>query len=106
MSGRGSNSISAKLRNIVSGSQSEVRYRSDDKVEKAFIGEDDYEFLYQDGEEYWFMNSESYEQLPLKKEEIEDVVGYLLPNTPCKMQTYDDKPIGVSVANTVQFKSV
>lgn len=104
MSGRGSNSISAKLRNIVTEAQSEVRYRSDDKVEKAFIGEDDYEFLYQDGEEYWFMNTETYDQLSLKKEEIEDVVGYLLPNTPCKMQTYDDKPIGVSVANTVQLK--
>ncbi len=106
MSGRGSNSIPAKLRNIITGQQAEVRFRSDDKVEKAFIGEDDYEFLYQDGEEFWFMNQETYEQISMKQEEIEDVIGYLLPNTPCKVQTYDDKPIGVSVANTVKLKVV
>ena len=104
MSGRGSNSIPVKLRNIITGAQAEVRYRSDDKVEKAFISEEDYEFLYEDGDEYWFMNSENYEQISLKKEEIEDVVGYLLPNTSCKVQVYEGKPIGVSVSNTVQLK--
>lgn len=104
MAGRGSNSIPAKLRNIVNGSTAEVRYRSDDKVEKAFIGEEDYEFLYQDGEEYWFMHNETYEQIAIKKDEIEDVVGYLLPNTPCKVQIYDGRPIGVTISNTVQLK--
>lgn len=104
MSGRGSNSIPVKLRNIITGTKAEVRFRSDDKVEKAFISEEDYEFLYQDGDEYWFMNSETYEQISLKKEEIEDVSGYLLSNTACKVQIYDGKPIGVEVPNTVQLK--
>ncbi len=106
MSGRGSNSIPAKLRNIINGSQAEVRFRSDDKIEKAFIGEEEYEFLYHDGDEYWFMNNETYDQISLKKDEIEDVSGYLLPNTACKVQVYDGKPIGVSVANTVLLKVV
>lgn len=106
MSGRGSNSIQAKLRNIISGTRAEVRYRSDDKVEKAFISEENYEFLYEDGDELWFMNSETFEQISLKKDEIEDVIGYLLPNTSCKVQVYDGKPIGVNVPTTVQLKVI
>jgi elongation factor P len=106
MSGRGSNSIPVKLRNIINGSQAEVRFRSDDKIERAFIGEEEYEYLYQDGEEYWFMNNETYEQISLKHEEIEDIVGYLLPNTTCTLQLYEGKPIGVKIPNTIQLKVV
>ena len=106
MSGRGSNSIPVKLRNIITGAQAEVRYRSDDKVEKAFISEEDYEFLYQDGDEYWFMNSETYEQISLRKDEIEDFIGYLLPNTGCKVQIYNGRPIGVNLPNSVELKII
>jgi len=106
MSGRGSNSIPVKMRNIITGAQAEVRYRSDEKVEKAYISEEDYEFLYEDGDDFWFMNSETYEQISLKRDEIEDVIGYLLPNTPCKVQIYNEKPIGVSVPTTIQMKVV
>ncbi len=106
MSGRGSNSIPAKLRNIITGTHAEVRFRSDDKIEKAFIGEESYEYLYQDSNEYWFMNSETYEQIAMNEEQIEDVIGFLLPNTACKVQMYDGKPIGVSAPNTVQLKVI
>ncbi len=106
MSGRGSNSIPVKLRSLITGQQAEVRFRSDDKVEKAYISEEEYEYLYADGDEYWFMNNESFEQIALKKEDVEDVIGYLLPNTGCKVQAYNGKPIGVIVPNTVQLKVV
>ncbi len=106
MSGRGSNSIPAKLRNIVTGAQAEVRFRSDDKIEKAYISEESYEYLYQDGDEYWFMNSETFEQIAMRKDEIDDVIGYLLPNTACKVQLYDGKPIGVSAPNTIHLRVV
>ena len=106
MSGRGSNTIPAKLRNIITGAQAEVRFRSEDKIEKAFISETDYEFLYQDGDEYWFMNNETYEQISLKKNEIEDVIGYLLPNQACKVQMYKGSPIGVSLPNSVELNII
>lgn len=106
MAGRGSNSIPTKLRNIITGQTAEVRYRSDDKIEKAFIGEEEYEFLYEDGGEYWFMNTENYEQISIPGVEIEEVKGYLLPNTLCKLQIYDNKPIGVTVPNSIQLKVV
>lgn len=106
MSGRGSNSIPVKLRNIITGTHAGVRFRSDDKIEKAFISEEDYEFLYQDGDEYWFMNNETYEQIAMKYNDIENVAGYLLPNTSCTLQLYNNKPIGVSIPNNVKLKVV
>ena len=64
------------------------------------------EYLYNDGDLYWFMNKESYEQISIEKEELEDVIGFLLPNTDCKVQMYDGKPIGVELATAVQLKVV
>lgn len=104
MQGRGSNSIPAKLRNILTGSQAEVRFRSDDKVEKAYIDEKEMEFLYEDGDQYWFMDSTTYEQIPVQREELEGITGYLKPNTQCKLQFYEGKPIGVSLPTTVQLE--
>lgn len=106
MSGRGSNSIPVKLRNLLTGAQVELRYRSDDKVERGYIEEDDYEYLYQDSDDYWFMNKSTYEQIALKREDIEDVIGYLLPNATCKVQLYNGKPIGVEVPNTIHVRVI
>lgn len=103
MQGRGSNMIPAKLRSILTGNQAEVRFRSDDKIEKAFISEEDMEYLYEDGDHYWFMNKETYEQISIEKADLEDVVGYLLPNMPVKVQMYEGKPIGVSLPASVQL---
>ncbi len=106
VTGRGSASIPAKLRNILSGSTAEVRYRSDDKVERAIVTEEDMEFLYNDGDEYVFMDNTTYEQYHIQKEDLDDVAGYLLPNTQCKVEMYDGKPIGVNLPTTVQLKVV
>jgi len=104
VSGRGSNTISAKLYNIVTRSYIDVKYRSDDKVERVSVSEVDHEFLYQDGEEYWFMNSKTFEQIPLQKADVEDIIGYILPNTACRVQLFEGRPIGVKAPNTVQLK--
>jgi elongation factor P len=106
MSGRGGNSISTTLRNILTGTQAEHRYKSDDKVEKAFIENRDFEYLYADGEEHCFMDCENYEQFTLNQDEVEDVLGYLLPNSKCQLQIYDGKAIGVVPPLTVELKIV
>jgi elongation factor P len=104
MHGRQGNTIPAKLRNILTGSQAEVRFRSDDKVERAFIEEKDMEFLYENTGEYWFMDQSSFEQFSLKADELGDAVGYLLPNSTCKIEFYDGRPIGVDLPSSVQLK--
>jgi len=106
VTGRGSACIPTKLKNIISGQVTEVTLRSDDKLEKAFIDEKDMEFLYEDGNEFWFMDNETFEQVSIQKEDIEEIVGYLTPNIGVKVQVYDEKIIGVTPPNTVQLKVV
>jgi elongation factor P len=101
MAGRGSAHMPTKLKNLLDGSVTEYRFRSDDKVERAFISEEKMEFLYSDGDEYVFMNNETYEQISLRSEDIGDAVYYLLPNTECTIQMYEHTPVGVSLPTTV-----
>ena len=103
MSGRGSNTISTKLRNILNGIWANHRFKSDDKVEKAFIERRDFEYLYADGEEYWFMDLENYEQVAIQEDELKDVLGYLIPNSKVMLQIYDEKPIGCEPQKTIEF---
>jgi elongation factor P len=104
VTGRGSASIPVRLRNVIDGSTAEVSYRSDDKVEKAYIDEKEMEFLYHDADEFWFMDTGTYEQISLKREDVEEIAGYLAPNIGCKVQLYEGSPIGVTPPNTVQLK--
>jgi len=106
MQGRGSNTIPCKMKNLITGAGAEYRFRSDDKIERAYIEEQEVEFLYNDADEYWFMNNENYEQMAIQKEDLEDVLGYLLPNTLVKVQIFDGKAIGVTLPTTVQMEVV
>src|SRR3954468_4765881 len=67
--------VQAKMRNLRSGSMFEHRFSSEDKVEKAMLEEHEMEYLYDDGEYYYFMNSESFEQMHLTKELLGDATN-------------------------------
>lgn len=103
MAGRGSNYYSTKLRNILTGTQAEHRFKADDKMEKAFIERRVFEYLYAEGEDYWFMDQENFEQISMKSEEIEDVIGYLIPNSKVNIQLYNSKPIGCEPETTIKM---
>ena len=72
--------VQTKLRNIKSGSQTENRFRSEDRVERIILSQVMMQFLYQDGDDYNFMNTENYEQITIPRDLIEDVAGFLTPN--------------------------
>src|SRR6476620_12134214 len=72
--------VQAKMRSLRTGSMTENRFSSEDKVEKAMLDEQEMEYLYDDGEYYYFMNTESYEQMHLTKEILGDAVDYLITN--------------------------
>src|ERR1043165_2354912 len=72
--------VQAKLRNLRSGTMMEHRFRSEDRVEQAILDEHEMEYLYQDGEDYHFMNTETYDQTHLSKEVLGDSANYLIPN--------------------------
>ncbi len=70
--------IQAKLRNLRTGAMFEHRFRSGDPIEKITVDETQMEFLYADGDDYYFMNTENYEQLHLGKDILGDAVDYLI----------------------------
>ncbi|HET9698915.1 MAG TPA: elongation factor P [Terriglobales bacterium] len=95
--------IQAKLRNLRSGAMFEYRFRSGDAIEKITVDETEMEYLYNDGDTYYFMNTENYEQLPLNRDILGDAVDYLIPNIKIKVEFYDEKPVGVELPQTVEL---
>lgn len=98
--------IQAKLRNLRTGAMFEHRFRSPDPIEKIVVDEVDMEFLYSDGDDYYFMNTESYEQTHLKRDTLGDAVEYLTPNLQIKVEFYDGKAVGIELPQTVELTVV
>ena len=98
--------IQAKLRNIRTGAMFEHRFRSADAIEKINVDEVAMEFLYQDGDDFYFMNTETYEQTHLKRDILGDAVDYLTPNLQIKVEFYDGKAVGIELPQTVELTVV
>jgi len=98
--------IQAKLRNLESGAMFEHRFRSGDAIDRVIVDEVQMEFLYQDGEEYIFMDMSNYEQTPLSREILGDAVDYMLPNIKVDISFIEGKPVGVELPNVVEMTVV
>jgi elongation factor P len=95
--------IQAKLRNIRTGAMFEHRFRSADPIDKINVDETAMEYLYQDGDSFYFMNTENYEQIFLSREVLGDAVDYLTANLQIKVEFYDGKPVGIELPQTVEL---
>ena len=104
--GKGKASMQAKLRKLKDGSQTEIKFRSDESVERAEMEQVDMEYLYEDPSGFCFMNCESYEQIFMDDKMIGDGKKYLLPNTRVIVEFCDDAAIGVSFPEMVELKVV
>ncbi|HET9319935.1 MAG TPA: elongation factor P [Bryobacteraceae bacterium] len=98
--------VQAKMRNLRSGSMIEHRFSSEDRVERAMLEEHEMEYLYDDGEYYYFMNTENYEQMHLMKDILGDAVNYLIPQLRVKVEFFEGKPISVELPPTVDMTVV
>src|SRR5271166_3574385 len=98
--------IQAKLRNLKSGAMFEHRFRSADAIEKVIVDEVSMEFLYNDGDDYYFMNPEDYEQMVLKGSTLGDVVEYLTANLKITVSYFDGKPVSVAPPGVVELTVV
>lgn len=96
--------VQTKLRNLRAGTQTENRFRSEDKVDRVTLEQHDMEFLYESQGEYHFMNSETFEQIALDKEALGDAVNYLTPNSHIEVEFHEGKPLGVNLPKTVDLK--
>lgn len=98
--------IQAKLRNLRTNAMFEYRYRSGDAIEKVVVDEVKMEFLYADGDDYYFMDTTSYEQTLLKRDVLGDAVEYLTANLQITVEFFDGKAVGIELPQTVELKVV
>ena len=98
--------IQAKLRNLRSGAMFEHRFRSADAIEKVVVDEIPMEFLYADGDDFYFMNPVDFEQTVLKSATLGDAVEYLTANLQIKVSYFDGQPVGIELPQTVDLEVV
>ena len=98
--------VQAKMRSLRSGSMTEHRFSSEDRVERALLDEQEMEYLYDDGEFYYFMNTSNYEQLHLTKELLGDAIQYLVSQMKVNVEFYEGKPISVELPAAVELAVV
>jgi len=93
--------IQAKLRNLRTGAMFEHRFRSPDPIEKVNVDEVSMEYLYNDGDDYYFMNTENFEQTHLTRDTLGDAVEFLTPNLQIQVEFFDGKAVGIELPQTV-----
>ena len=98
--------IQAKLRNLRTGAMFEHRFRSADPIERVVVDETAMEFLYADGDDYYFMNPVDFEQTTLKSSTLGDAVEYLTPNLQIKVSYFDGVPVGIELPAAVEMTVV
>jgi elongation factor P len=93
--------VQAKMRNFRTGTMIEHRFSSEDKVERASLEQHEMEYLYDDGEYYYFMHTETFEQMHLMKDLLGDAVNFLIPQLHVNVEFYEGKPISVELPPSV-----
>jgi elongation factor P len=82
----------------------EHRFSSEDKVERISLDEQEMEYMYDDGDSYYFMNTENFEQMHLSKDMLGDGVNYLIPQLKVTVEFYEGKPISVELPPSVEME--
>jgi elongation factor P len=98
--------IQAKLRNLKTGAMFEHRFRSADSIEKVVVDEIAMDFLYNDGDDYYFMNPVDFEQTVLKGSTLGDAVEFLTPNLQIKVSYHDGNAVGIDLPPSVELTVV
>jgi len=98
--------VQVKMRSLRSGTMTEHRFSSEDRVDRAALEEHEMEYLYDDGEYYYFMNTENFEQMHLTRDILGDAVDYLVPQLKVNIEFYEGKPMSVELPPTVDLTVV
>lgn len=104
--GRGNATIRTKLYNLRSGANIERTFQSGDRVQDIRLDHHQVQFLYKDGELYYFMDNDTYEQTPLAAKSLGDTVNYLKENLEVKLTFYDGEPLDIELPTAVELKVV
>jgi elongation factor P len=97
-------SMQTRMKNLRTGVMIDYRFRAEEFVDRAILDEVEFEYLYNEGDEFHFMNTQTYEQMQMTREELGETVYYLVPNTTVKIEFFEEKPIGVDLPDTMELK--
>jgi len=101
--GKGPAFVRTKLKGVTSGKVVEITFRAGEKVEEVRLERRDYQYLYNNGEMYTFMNTETYEQVELPKDSLGDLPLYVKESDICSVLLFEEKPLTVEPPLTVEL---
>jgi elongation factor P len=102
--GKGTPVTQLDLRRISDGVKTQQRYRTTEQVERAYVEDRKFTYLYQDGDAYTFMNAETYDQIPVPLEVIGDYAPYLQENMEVTLMLHEGQPISIEIPPRVAFE--
>ena len=101
--GKGAAFVRTKLKNVITGGVVEKTFRPTEKMPKAHIERKDYEYLYSDGDLFYFMDQESYEQMPLSADQLGDALKFVMENMTVKILSYKGNVFAVEPPTFVEL---
>lgn len=101
--GKGQAVVQTKMKSIRTGTNAEKRFRSDETAIKASLENKEMEYLYQDGEDFFFMDTETFDQIALRTDLIGDAPLYMLPNTRITVNFHQNTPVSVDLPGSVEL---
>ncbi len=104
--GKGSAFVRTKIKNIITGAVLERTFNPTDKMQRAHIETKEMEYLYNDGTFYYFMDPETYEQVPLEHSQVEEALPYITENMSVTIRSYKGEPFSVLPPNFVELTIV
>ena len=102
--GKGSAFVRTKFKNVKTGSVVERTFNPNEKFESAQLERNDMQFIYSDGDLYYFMDQNTYEQRPISASDIGDGIKFLKEETICKVLSYRGEIFGVELPITVELR--
>lgn len=104
--GKGAAFVRTKYRNILTGATREDAFNPNDKFPKAHIETKNMQYLYDDGELYYFMDGETYDQIPISRDVCEEAMKFLRENDEATIKFYNNIPFLVEAPNFVDLKVI
>lgn len=101
--GKGAAFVRTRLKNVMTGAVLERTFNPTDKYPPAHIETKEMQYLYEDGGLYYFMDVETYEQLPLNHDQVEDAINFIVENQNVKVRFFKEQPFSVEAPNFVEL---
>jgi len=95
--------IQVRMRNIRTGSLNDHKFRAEEDVERATLDEREMQYLYNDGDMFYFMDTSNYEQIHISAEALGDSKDYLMPDMTIRVEFYEEEPVGIELPPSVDL---